>query len=210
MAMLMTTDAHGRAMYVYDAFIGYARVSGDRRWAEWLANVLENCSVPEGLGAKALPPLRRAFRDKNEQSEAKLQDDVRDALKASRFLVIVCSPSTPGDKRIAQQIEHFHQLGRGDHVLAVLSEGDLSDALPPILFERQRSRQAGDVDVIGEGPLVADVRPRSGLSRAKIQHRALLGLTARILEVSSADLRQAVKAQRRRLSARRLARPRRF
>lgn len=112
------------------------------------------------------------------------QDDVTGALTASRFLVVVCSRLTPGSKRIAQEIDLFHQLGRSDHVLAVLTEGEPREALPAILSEHHRTRQSdgSDIDVIDdEGPLAADVRPRAGFSLTQRQRLARLRLTARVL-----------------------------
>ena len=211
-AMLMSTDAYGRAPYLYDAFVGHARVLRDRRWAEWLTNALENCSVPVGLEAKGFPLLRKVFRVKNEQSEAQLQDDVKDALKASRFLIVVCSRLTPGSKRIVQEIDLFYQLGRSDHVLAVLTEGEPKDALPAILLERHKIRQSDGNDndfVADEGPLAADVRPHAGFSLTKIQRIARQRLTARIFGVPFAELSR-IDARSRRGKSRLVTRRRRF
>lgn len=93
--------------YLYDAFIGHPHVLRDRKWAEWLASALENCPAL-GLEPKAHPLLRKVFRDKSEQSEADLQEDVKGALTASRFLVVVCSRLAPRSKQIVREIDLFH------------------------------------------------------------------------------------------------------
>jgi len=201
-------DERGRDTYLYDAFIAYPHVLRDRKWAEWLAKALENCPAPLGLEPKGHPLLRKVFRDKNEQSGADLQDDVKCALTASRFLVVVCSRLTPRSKRIAQEIDLFHQLGRSDHVLAVLTEGEPREALPAILLEGHRNGESdgSDTDVIDdEGPLAGDVRPRAGFSLTKIQRLARRRLTARVLGVPFAELSR-IEAQSRRRHSRIVAR----
>src|SRR6478752_5985758 len=119
-----------------------------------------------------------------------MQDDAKDALRASRFLVVVCSRLTPSSERIVQEIDLFYQLGRSGHVLAVLTEGEPKDALPAILLERHKIGQSDGSDndfVDDEGPLAADVRPHAGFSLTKIQRIARQRLTARILGVRFAD-----------------------
>jgi hypothetical protein len=201
-------DEQGRDTYLYDAFIGHAHVLRDRKWAEWLANALENFPAPLALEPKGHPLWRKVFRDKNERSGIDLRDDVKGALMASRFLVVVCSHLTPGSERIAREIDLFLQLGRGDRVLAVLTEGEPRESLPAILLERYRAGQSdnGDIGVIDdEGPLAADVRPRAGFSLTKIQRLARQHLNARVLGVPFAELK-GIEARQRRHNSRMLAR----
>lgn len=212
MLLMTVADKQVRDRYLYDAFIGYHRVLPDRKWAEWLTNALENCPVPLGLELKGGPLLRKVFRDKNEQSGADLQDDVKDALIASRFLIVVCSRLTPASERIVQEIDLFCQLGRNDHVLAVLTEGEPKDVLPAILLERHMVGQSvgNDNDFVDdEGSLAVDVRPHAGFSLTKIQRIARQRLTARILGVPFAELSR-IDARSRRGKSRLLTCRRRF
>jgi hypothetical protein len=97
-------------------------------------------------------------------------------------------------------------------VLAVLTEGELNDALPAILLERHRTGQSEDrsVDVIDDkGPLAADVRPHAGFSLTKIQRIARQRLTARILGVPFDELSR-IDARSRRGKSRLVTRRRRF
>ena len=203
MSFMVADDEQVEDSYLYDAFIGHPHVLRDRKWAKWLATALENCPASSGLVPSGHPLLRSVFRDKNEQSEADLQDEVKDALRASRFLVVVCSRLTPRSKRIVREIDLFYQLGRSDRVLAVLTEGEPKDAMPAILLERHRGGQSdgSDIDFIDdEGPLAADVRPRAGFSLTKIQRLARQRLTARILGVPFAELSRIEAQSRRRKS----------
>src|ERR1700691_614385 len=95
--------------FLYDAFISYRHVERDRKWAEWLIEALERYRVPKALQDRGLPArLRKAFRDEDEvPASADLNDEIKQALIASRFLIVVCSPYTPRSKWVEREIEIF-------------------------------------------------------------------------------------------------------
>jgi hypothetical protein len=113
-------QATGRAMsesdqsFLYDAFISYRHVEKDRKWAEWLISALEGYRVPKSLQAKGYPArLKKVFRDEDEMpASGDLNDQIKQALRASRFLIVVCSPYTPRSKWVEREIEIFKELGR--------------------------------------------------------------------------------------------------
>src|ERR1700730_1799165 len=148
--------------FLYDAFISYRHVERDRVWAEWLIEALEGYRVPKALQDRGLPPrLRKGFRDEDEvPASSDLNDQILQALKASRFLIVVCSAFTPRSKWVEREIEMFNELGRGDQVLALLTEGEPADSFPAGLLERtvQSSRPDGSVAVVkgAKEPLGAD------------------------------------------------------
>jgi hypothetical protein len=113
-----------QSAYLYDALISYRHVQRDCEWAEWLSVALESYSVPKEVQAKGFPPrLRKVFRNEDEvQAAPNLHTHIKDALKASRFLIVVCSAFTPRSKWVEQEIEYFFQLGRSDRVLALALE----------------------------------------------------------------------------------------
>src|SRR5262249_25909689 len=118
--------------FLYDAFISYRHVDRDRKWAEWLIDALERYRVPKALQQKGLPPrLGKVFRDEDEAAAAPdLNEHIKEALRASRFLIVVCSPYTPRSPWVQREIEMFNELGRADQVLALLTEGEPRDAFP--------------------------------------------------------------------------------
>ena len=182
--------------FIYDAFISYRHVERDRKWAEWLIDALERYRVPKSLQERGLPPrLRKIFRDEDEvPASADLNDQIKQALTASRFLIVVCSPYTPRSKWVEREIELFNSLGRGDQVLALLTEGEPSDSFPSGMLVRacQVADSDGSTRIVKEDkePLAADVRPRKGQSAEKLKRFALLRLVAVILGVKFDDLRQ--------------------
>lgn len=189
--------------FLYDAFISYRHVERDRKWAEWLIDALERYRVPKGLQDRGLPPrLRKIFRDEDEvPASGDLNDQIRQALIASRFLIVVCSPYTPRSIWVQREIEMFNELGRGDDVLALLTEGEPGDSFPTPMLERHRHvvDPGGAVRSVKEAkePLAADVRPRSGVSAERQKRTALLRLVAVILGVKYDDLYQRERQRER-------------
>ncbi len=126
----------------------------------------------------------------------------------SRFLIVVCSPYTPRSKWVAREIEIFKQLGRGERVLALLTEGEPHNSFPSAVLERTRiiEKPDGTTEIVKENtePLAADVRPRKGVKDRVLKEQALLRLVACILGVSYDTLRQRER-ERARLSWRRNA-----
>src|SRR6266404_9037601 len=189
-------DERGPEPFLYDAFISYRHVERDRKWAEWLIAALEGYRVPKSLQQRGLPPrLHKIFRDEDEvPASSDLNDQIKQALKVSRFLIVVCSAFTPRSKWVAREIEMFNEFGRGDQVLALLTEGEPRDSFPTVLLERHRrlTEPDGSVRTVKEAkePMAADVRPQRGVPTERVKRFALLRLVACILGVSFDDLRR--------------------
>ena len=66
-------------------------------------------------------------------------EHIKEALAASRFLIVVCSAFTPRSKWVAREIEIFNELGRSDQVLALLTEGEPGNSFPTALLEGLKS-----------------------------------------------------------------------
>src|SRR5262249_32299864 len=131
-----------------------------------------------------------------------LNDQIKQALNASRFLIVVCSRDTSQSRWVAREIEIFHELGRGDRVLALLVDGEPNEAFPHIMRERWRITDDADgtqhktIEKIE--PLAVDVRPRTGIRPAKLRRFALLRLLACLIGCTFDDLRQRDHERQRR------------
>src|SRR5580692_293954 len=118
--------------YRYRAFISYRHVERDRRWARWLIEKLETFRTPKTL-VRAGAPLQigHLFRDDDEiPASSDLSHQIEDALKASQFLIVVCSRDTPKSQWVGREIEFFRKLGRADRILALLTDGEPEEAFP--------------------------------------------------------------------------------
>ena len=84
--------------YKYWAFISYSHQ--DKSWADWLHRKLETYRIPAALvqedaaSGKTVPRrIFPVFRDREElPTSADLGSQIQEAIKSSRFLVVICSP----------------------------------------------------------------------------------------------------------------------
>jgi tetratricopeptide (TPR) repeat protein len=147
--------------------------------------------------------LKPIFRDRQELAAADdLGEEIRDALDASRFLIVLCSPDAAKSRWTNAEIEAFKRSHPDGGVLAVIVGGEpfASDApgfahlecFPPALTHRydRRGRPTGK----RVEPLAADLRETGDGRRM-----GFLKLVAGMLGVGLDELvqREAVKRHRR-------------
>jgi eukaryotic-like serine/threonine-protein kinase len=182
--------------YKYRAFISYSHA--DEAWATWLHRKLERYRVPSrfvGKGGASGPTsnrLGRCFRDQAELSAASdLSETLRQALRDSEALIIICSPRSAASRWVNEEIRYFRGLGRGGAIFALIVDGEpnakeaAQESLPRALLEDEEGRPLAE-------PLAADARPgRDGKADG------FLKLVAGLLGVGLDDLRR--REQRRRV-----------
>jgi eukaryotic-like serine/threonine-protein kinase len=184
-----TIDSPGSGFH-YWAFISYSRK--DRKEARWLHRAIETYGIPARViqhghtTPAGDPPPKRfqpVFRDQSElPASSDLGDALEGALRASRYLIVVCSPHAARSHWVNREIETFIESGRREQVLAYIIDGkprsgDERECFPPALRLTN--------------PLAADARPQGDGRRD-----AFLKLVAGMLGVSFDSLRQR-DAQRR-------------
>ena len=144
--------------YRYKAFISYRHISPDDKIAEKLHSLIENYSIPKAIrDFQGISKMGRVFRDKEELPlSSNLGDDIHQALENSEWLICICSPEFLKSKWCAEEINYFISLGRHDHILTVLVDGEPEEAFPEAL----RFEEIDGVRIEKE-PLAADVRADS-------------------------------------------------
>jgi hypothetical protein len=121
----------------YTAFVSYRHVEPDKYYAKWVATAIETYKIPKGVLRKHNLPrkLGPVFRDEEELSaSANLSAAIEEALKASEYLIVVCSPRSAASPWVNAEVEFFRKIGRADKILALLVEGEPRDAFPPSLL----------------------------------------------------------------------------
>jgi len=121
------TDIDGNK---YWAFISYS--SKDSKWGERIHRRLENYNIPLDLqgqelfdGAVLGKYLKPIFRDRDELAgAADLGEAINQALKKSRFLVVLCSRSAAVSDWVNKEILEFKALGKGKYILALILDGE--------------------------------------------------------------------------------------
>ena len=191
----------------YFAFLSYSH--RDEAFAKWLHSALEGFRVPasitgslteNGVVPKRLTPI---FRDRHElAAAADLGAEIRQALAASRFLIVLCSPAAARSKWTNAEIDAFKRARPDGCVIAAIVEGepfasDLAgregeECFPPAL--RHRYDRRGRPTAKRAEPLAADLREdRDG------RRTGLLKIVAAMLGVGLDDLvqRDHLRRQRR-------------
>jgi WD40 repeat protein len=172
----------------YWAFISYSH--RDAKWADWLHRALETYRVPRRLIGrrshdetvpKRLYPI---FRDREElPTAASLSQSVENALRQSRYLIVICSPHAAASRWVNEEVHLFKAMGRQDRVLCLIVDGEpnatdkpgggLPECFPPAL--RHRLTPSGELSEERTEPIGADLRPGGdGKQTAKL--RLLAGL----------------------------------
>ena len=187
----------------YAAFISYRHLARDRHWAIRIMRKLESFRTPRALQQEGFPGrIGTIFRDEDEiPASTDLSDNILDALAHSDFLIVICTPDTPNSRWIRREIEHFHELGRGDKVIPVLVDGNQEISFPPELRMRRREvpQADGTTKVVWDEiePIAADVRPRDDESRTVTERRAMTRLAATLLGCRFDELARRKEHQQR-------------
>jgi hypothetical protein len=191
----------------YWAFISYSHA--DAKWAEWLHRSLETFPVPRALTGRRTPrghpvPARLfpIFRDREElPGSANLAANIEEALRGSRYLIVLCSPRSAVSRWVNQEIVTFKALGGADRILCVVLDGEpnatdrpgagLLECFPPGI--RFRVDADGNLTSEREEPIAADAREGKDGRRD-----ALIKLAAGLLGVGFDELKRREETRRRR------------
>lgn len=186
----------------YSAFISYSHA--DHACARWLHRGLETYRLPKALVGSDTsfgPVTRRllpVFRDRDElPASGDLGAELRAALAASRFQIVLCSPKSAQSHWVNEEILSFKRLHGESRTLALIVAGEPyaggdEECFPPAL--RFRLAPDGNISNIAAEPIAADIRPgRDG------RRLALLKLVAGLAGVRLDALarRDAARRQRR-------------
>jgi eukaryotic-like serine/threonine-protein kinase len=190
----------------YYAFLSYSHK--DKELADWLHRELEKFRVPHALAGKltanGVVPRRLSpvFRDQQDLSAGgDLAEEIKAALAASQFLVVLCSPTAAKSRWTNQEIESFKRTRPEGCVLAAVASGepfasDLpghedEECFPPAL--RYKYDRRGHQTAKRAEPLAADFREAGEGKRV-----AFLKLVAGMLGVGLDELVQREQTRRHR------------
>src|SRR5689334_3587481 len=155
----------------YYAFLSYSHK--DKELADWLHRSLERFRVPSSLAGKltanGVVPRRLTpvFRDQQDLSAGgDLAEEIKAALAASQFLVVLCSPTAAKSRWTNQEIESFKRTRPEGCVLAAVVAGEpfasdmpgreAEECFPPAL--RYKYDRRGHQTTRRAEPLAADFR----------------------------------------------------
>lgn len=189
----------------YWAFVSYCH--RDDAWGRRVHRWLERFSVPSHIVGRetrvgTVPRnLRPVFLDRDElPTSSDLGTNISEALKASRFLIVVCSPASARSRWVNEEVLAFKRLGRANRILAIIVGGEpnMSDRpgredeecfCPALRFHLGPDGALGNERT---EPIAADARPgRDGPARS------LLKLAAGLIGVDFDELQRRYRRRRR-------------
>lgn len=110
--------------FKYFAFISYS--SHDTKWGKRLHKKLESYSISSTLCKKhgwKRKPLNPIFFAPYEIQPGTLSEELKDRLRESRHLIVICSPYSAQSYWVGLEIEFFHQLGRTKDIHFFIIDG---------------------------------------------------------------------------------------
>ncbi len=212
MTSLNTSGGNTSREPVYWAFISYSQ--RDVKWARWLQSLLETYRIPPGLkhlgDERVIPPrLFPIFRDRDELPSAPdLAEKIRDALRQSRTLIVICSPNSARSPWVDQEVREFKAQGRAERIFPIIIAGEPYASDRPESADQECFPPAIRFVVAFDGtltsrraePIAADARPGKDGPR-----NAALKLVAGILGVGFDTLRRRDALRQRRQRRLRIA-----
>ena len=167
--------------YQYDIFISYRHKPLDGAVASGAIQWLESYKLPDRQQRQGLSGVRRVFRDTEELSvSGTLSDTIAEALNSARNLIVICSPDTPASEWVDKEVSTFIELGRENHIYALLIEGNKDISFPPSL------KKVADIS-----SRTLDAREGDKRHILIEMRQALIPVIARCAGCTEADLRRS-------------------
>lgn len=135
-----------------------------------------------------------------------MDDEAREILDRSRFLVLICTPETRNNPAILERLQHFRERNGQERVVAVIAEGEPVDSFPESFIEKKTVRHILPDMTVTEReetiePVAADLRGDTERRRREMLHYETVRITASVLGLHPDDLEQRHRARRRRAAA---------
>lgn len=105
------------------AFISYNH--RDVKIAQWLHRKLEGFKLPNEIHNEFEDSryLRPVFRDQEDLNAGILGDELRNELRSSKYLIVICSPNSSKSKWVSDEIKAFVEWGRTDYIIPFIIDG---------------------------------------------------------------------------------------
>lgn len=136
--------------YKYFAFISYNQ--HDLKWGKRLQRKLEGYRMPatlcreHGLDRNPLKPL---FFAPTDIQPGGLSAELQERLKASKNLIVICSPHSARSKWVGDEIRFFHSLGRADNIFFFIVDGTPHSGDPETECFNSAIEELGMPEVLG-------------------------------------------------------------
>ena len=113
------------AKFTYFAFISYN--STDFRWGKRLERKLAGYRMPATLCSERgweRKPINPIFFAPYDIQPGDLNEEIKARLRASKNLIVICSPNSAKSQWVGREIRYFHELGRDEHIYFFIVKGE--------------------------------------------------------------------------------------
>lgn len=165
--------------YKYFAFISYS--SHDYKWGKRIQDKLEHYRMPTTLCSKhgwKRQPMRPVFFAPTDIQPGGLSEELQERLKASRNLIVVCSPHSAQSEWVGKEIAYFHKLGRTQQIQFFIVDGIPHSGNPELECFNPIIRTLGLPEILG-----ANIHERIYRLPWLNQERAYVQLITKLLGV---------------------------
>lgn len=110
--------------YKYFAFISYN--SKDAEWGKRLQRKLEHYRMPATLCSERgweRTPINPVFFAPTDIQPGPLSEELQARLRASRNLIVICSPNSAQSEWVGREIAFFHSMGRSKNIHFFIVDG---------------------------------------------------------------------------------------
>lgn len=143
-------NAPSEKNYRYFAFISYN--SKDTEWGKRLQKKLEHYKMPATLCSEhgwEKTPIKPVFFAPSDIQPGGLTEELQERLKASKNLIVVCSPNSAQSEWVGKEIEYFHSLGRTQSIHFFIVEGTPHSGNPDTECFNPIINQLGLPEILG-------------------------------------------------------------
>lgn len=179
--------------YKYFAFISYN--SHDTEWGKRLQKKLEHYRMPATLCSEhnwPRTPIKPVFFAPTDIQPGDLSEELQQRLKASRNLIVICSPNSARSAWVGKEIEYFHSLDRTKNIHFFIVDGIPHSGDPVTECFNPVVEQLGLPEILGAN-IHERVYPQPWLNR----ERAYVQLISKLLGVEFDSIWQRHKRQMR-------------
>ena len=165
--------------YKYFAFISYN--SKDLNWGKRLQRKLEHYRMPATLcSEKGWPrtPIRPVFFAPTDIQPGGLTKEIQERLRASRNLIVICSPDSAKSEWVGKEIAFFHELGRTNDIHFFIVDGIPHSGNPDTECFNPIVDELGLPEILG-----ANVHEKIYRWRGLNKERAYVQLISKLLDV---------------------------
>ena len=110
--------------FKYFAFISYN--SKDTEWGKQVQKKLEHYRMPATLCSEhgwERTPIKPVFFAPTDIQPGGLTEELQERLRASRNLIVICSPNSAKSEWVGKEIDFFHKLGRTKQIHFFIVDG---------------------------------------------------------------------------------------